>query len=463
MRVNKNNNNSFIPKKSIHDLPSLKGKKVLVRVDFNVPIKNGIIQNDYRIRSALPTIVAILQQGGSAIVMSHLGRPKSDVTYYANDDQDQDQQKRTFYEETSSLAPVATRLQDLVAQEAKKNTKIDPKDVLFAKDCLDAQEQVDRLERGQILLLENLRFYKNESSKKEEERLAMAAVLVEYADSYYVSDAFGTAHRDSASMTGVPKLMSTGSSNSSNSGGVAVAGYLMNKEIEAFGKVLADKGAPRPFVAIVGGAKVSDKILLLEHLMNKVDKLMIGGAMAYTFLKAQGHSIGRSMSEDGETLDLALQLVEKANERGVELILPIDHLCHTEFKNTDAPFVTDGVDIPNDYMALDIGPRTREAYVEILSSSCEAVIWNGPMGVFELPAFSKGTFALAKAMADNTQSRGMTSIVGGGDSASAAEQSGHAVRMTHVSTGGGASLELLEGKTLPGIASLQDAISKSPQ
>lgn len=416
-------------KKTVDDLGDLSGKKVLVRVDFNVPIdKEGNITNDLRIRAALPTIQKILSQGGKAILMSHLGRPKG-IMYEGT--------ALNPSEDEGSMKPVAARLEELLKKEDAST-----KEVLFANDCLDAQAMVDSLSNGQALVLENLRFYKNESSKKEEERAVMAKTLASYGD-LYLSDAFGTAHRNAASMTGIPAILGQGA-----------AGYLVQKEVEAFRQILVDP--PKPFSAIVGGSKVSDKILLLEQLMEKVDKLLIGGAMAYTFLKAQGKKIGKSQCQDGETLELALKLLEKAKSRGIDVQLPIDHVCHTEFSETDKPLTTDGVDIPDDYMALDIGPKTIALYQEKLQD-CGAALWNGPMGVFEKETYKTGTFAIATTLGDLTETKKMISIIGGGDSAAAAEISGQASRMSHVSTGGGASLELLEGKKLPGLEALDNA------
>mmetsp|Transcript_16472 Transcript_16472/g.25709 ORF Transcript_16472/g.25709 Transcript_16472/m.25709 type:complete len:414 (+) Transcript_16472:132-1373(+) len=407
-------------KKTIDDIWPLSKKKVLMRVDFNVPLKDGEITNDFRIRSTLPTIQRVTDHGGMVILMSHLGRPKG-------------------VDPALSLQPVATRLQELLGQAPESKAS-----VLFAKDCLDADEQVAQLEPGQVLLLENVRFYSAEGSKKEEERMEMATKIASYGD-YYVSDAFGTAHRNSATMTGIPQVLGHGA-----------AGYLMAKEVSAFAKVLGSP--PRPMVAIVGGAKVSDKILLLENMLTRIDKLIIGGAMAYTFLKAQGMSIGSSFHEEGEINELARRLLQKAAELRVEVSLPVDHPCHTKFEATDEPLVTEDANIPDGYMALDIGPKTIELYASIIQG-CSTAIWNGPMGVFEIDTYAAGTFKVAEAMADATEKTGLLSIIGGGDSASAAELSGHDVRMSHVSTGGGASLELLEGKALPGLVVLDDKSS----
>uniref|UniRef100_A0A7S4JAT0 Phosphoglycerate kinase n=1 Tax=Odontella aurita TaxID=265563 RepID=A0A7S4JAT0_9STRA len=423
-------------KKTVDDIDPIKGKKCLVRCDFNVPLKDGEILNDFRIRSTLPTIKAITDKGGIAILMSHHGRPKPVPTY------DGSKADPSGYMESESLKPVAKRLSELL-----ENTKVS-----FAPDCLDAKGEVDGLEEGDVLLLENVRFYANESSKKEPERLAMAKTLASYGD-VFVSDAFGTAHRDSATMTGIASVLGSG-----------YAGYLIKKEVDAFGTVLGDP--PKPVVAIVGGAKVSDKILLLENMLSKIDRLLIGGAMAYTFLQCAGNTVGTSMSECGKTFkakdgseqkvdDLVNTIIAKAKESNVELYLPVDHVCHTTFGATDSPLTTDDANIPDGYMALDIGPKTVEKYMEVIGE-CKTAIWNGPMGVFEMDCYSNGTFSVAKAMGDGTASNGLMSIIGGGDSASAAEECGEAKRMSHVSTGGGASLELLEGKDLPGIKALDD-------
>ena len=513
-------------KKGIEELWPVKGKRVLVRVDFNVPIKDGVIQNDYRIRSALPTIRKVIDEGGICVVMSHMGRPtgvsmsdcnskyhetlmrtwvaeqgKGKTVFYAvlpsdekvwilnqlpkskypaewkgvvpaavgngkthffaglpeatktdllNKWTEQNKNKKEEtdfvflrkyhgYSEESTLEPVAARLSELLGKQVE-----------FAHDCLNAKKQVESLTPGQVLLLENVRFYKEENSKVEADRLKMAAVLAEYGD-YFVCDAFGTAHRDAATITGIPKVLGHG-----------VAGYLMKKEIDSFTRALTSPS--RPMCAIVGGSKVSDKIKVLDNLVTKVNKLFIGGAMAYAFLAAQGKSIGKSFCEKGQSFtdkygeerdsiaEMALNLLKKAEASGVELYLPVDHVCHTEFKATETPLVTDDDSIPEGYMALDIGPKTRDLYVKEISA-CQTVVWNGPMGVFEIPTYAMGTFDVAKALAE---CNGMT-IIGGGDSASAAEMSGYATRISHVSTGGGASLELLEGKNLPGIAALDDA------
>lgn len=430
-------------KKSVEDLGDLTGKKVFIRVDFNVPIgKKGEITNDYRIRSAVPTIKRVVDQKGIAILCSHLGRPEEKAVKYSDVKDAPASETAPGYSAEYSLKPVAARLSEILGGSIK---------VAFAADCMKAEDDIAALNAGDVILLENCRFYTDEGAKKEADRKDMAEKFASYAD-FYVSDAFGTAHRDSASMTGVPKALGKG-----------VCGYLMEKEIKYFAAVL---GAPQPpVVAIVGGAKVSDKIQLLENMLPRINKLLIGGAMAYTFLKAIGKEIGSSRCEDfienkktGEKKDvqqLARDLLAAAKSKNVEVFLPIDHICNNEFKAVDAPLVTEDDNIPAGYMGLDIGPKTLALYAEQINAS-KTAIWNGPMGVFEMDCYSKGTFGVAKAMGDATAAGGLLSIIGGGDSASAAELCGEAERMSHVSTGGGASLELLEGKTLPGIAVLED-------
>ena len=375
----------------------MKGKKVLMRVDFNVPLRAGRVKNDLRIRGALRSIQKVLKSGGALILMSHLGRPKE-----------------TGFEESFSLRPVASRLGELLGQ-----------DVQFAEDCLNAGHLAAALRPGEVLLLENLRFYKNEASKKEQDRLDMARVLASYGD-MFVSDAFGTAHRNAASMTGVPAVMGHGA-----------CGYLIKTEIDYFSTAL--RKPSRPLCAIVGGAKVSDKILLLDNLIAMCDKLLIGGAMAYTFLKAQGRSVGRSKCEveakdkKGKKIDiveLALRLIKKAEAKGVELILPIDHRCAPEFKDVHAVMTVDA-NIPPHLMALDIGPKTEALFMSAIASSGTA-IWNGPVGVFEMKNFRHGTMAIAKTLASKET---LLSIVCGGDTAAAAEKSGYADKISHISTG----------------------------
>jgi phosphoglycerate kinase len=393
-----------MPKMSVNDLRDLKGRRVLVRVDFNVPIKNGKVDDDTRIRAALPTIELLCRQGARVILASHLGRPK----------------KR---EPEFSMAPVATHLGTLLKKQVKT-----------VADCVgpEADAAARGLGNGEILLLENVRFHKEEEANDA----GFAGQLASLAE-LYVNDAFGTAHRAHASTEGVTKYLRP-----------AAAGLLLLKEIEYFNKAL--EAPDRPFVAVLGGAKVSDKIGVIKNLLGKVDALLIGGAMAYTFMKAQGLPVGSSKVEE-DKLDLARELLELAKSRKVRLLLPQDHVVADRFAE-DAQTKTVPLDgIPQGWMALDIGPKTLAAYqAEIARAG--TVIWNGPMGVFEMAKFAAGTMGLARALA----AAKATSIVGGGDSVSAVEKSGIADKIDHISTGGGASLELLEGIVLPGIAALTD-------
>jgi phosphoglycerate kinase len=394
-------------KKSVADV-DVSGKRVLVRVDFNVPQDDsGAITDDARIRAALPTIRLLLDRGAKVILVTHLGRPKG-----------ADPQWR--------LDPVAKRLEELLGRPVRK-----------ADDCIGpaVREAVASLRPGEVLLLENLRFHPEE----EKNDPAFAQELASLAD-LYVNDAFGTAHRAHASTEGVAHLLP------------AVAGLLMQKEIETLGRALMSP--ERPFVALLGGAKVHDKIGVIENLMPKVDALLIGGAMAYTFLRAQGHAIGKSLL-DAESLDVARETLARASERKARFELPRDHVIAREFRADSERQVTPGPDIPPEWMGMDIGPATREAFVAALRGA-RTVIWNGPMGVAEMPPFAEGTRAMCEALAQVTAAGGQT-IIGGGDTAAAVEDLGYADRMSHLSTGGGASLEFLEGKELPGVAALQDA------
>lgn len=396
----------MLNKKSIEDL-NVSGKRVLVRCDFNVPMNDkGEITDDRRIRSALPTIEYIINNGGKAIVMSHLGRPKGEPN------------------PKYTLEPVAKRLSELLNKEVKF-----AKDDLVAGDI--AKEIVNNMKDSEVVLLENTRFRKEEEKNGEE----FAKQLASLGD-MFVNDAFGTAHRAHASNVGLSKLLPS------------AAGYLVKKEIEIMGKAMSNP--ERPFVAILGGAKVSDKINVIENFLDKVDSLLIGGGMAYTFLKAQGYEIGKSLVEE-DKLELAKELMEKAKVKNVNLVLPIDVVVAKEFKN-ETEFKTVNIDeIPADMMGLDIGEKTIEAFSKIIKDA-KTVLWNGPMGVFEMPNFAKGTNAIAQVMAESSA----VTIVGGGDSAAAVEQAGLDDKMTHVSTGGGASLEFFEGKVLPGIAAIED-------
>ena len=405
-------------KQTIDDL-QVKGKRVLIRVDFNVPLtEDKKVGDDKRIVAALPTIKKVIADGGRAILMSHLGRP--------------DGKKLPEY----SLAPVAAHLSTLLG-----------KSVAFAPDCVGpvAEKMVADMKDGDVLLLENLRFYPEEEGKKEgvkmskDERKWFIEGLAKLGD-LYVDDAFGTAHRAHASMSGIPEKLGQGAS-----------GYLMKKELEFFAKVFDNPA--RPLVAILGGAKVSDKLLVIENLLKQVDALLIGGAMAYTFLKAQGISVGKSLVEE-DLVGKAKELLAMARAKNLKLLLPVDHVIGSAFPSADKPVegtVTADQQIPAEAMGLDIGPKTIELYKAEIARA-KTIIWNGPMGVFEAKGFEKGTFAVAEAMAAGNA----VTVVGGGDSASAAKKSGFAKQMGHISTGGGASLELMEGKILPGVAALTD-------
>jgi phosphoglycerate kinase len=387
-------------KKTVKDI-SVKDKRVLLRVDFNVPLADGEVSDDTRMRAALPTIQYLLEHGAAVILMSHLGRPKGEIR------------------EELRMNPVARRLSELLGQEVTK-----------ADDCIgpEVQRAAGALEPGQILLLENLRFHAEEESNDQ----AFAQQLASLAD-IYVNDAFGTAHRAHASTSGVPQYLP------------AVAGLLMERELNFFARVL--DSPERPFVAILGGAKISDKIGVIRNLLNKVDLLLIGGAMANTFLKAQGYEVGQSLVED-ESLPMARQILEQA--RG-KLVLPLDVVVGDDFAAAAEAKTVDIEKVPASWRILDVGPRTLNLFQEKLASA-KTVVWNGPMGVFEFPKFAVGTITLAKHLAE-TQA---TTIVGGGDSIAALKQAGLVDRMSHASTGGGASLELLEGRTLPGVAALED-------
>ncbi|MFY9376449.1 MAG: phosphoglycerate kinase [Kiritimatiellia bacterium] len=411
-------------KKSLRDV-ELTGKRILMRVDFNVPIQEGAISDDTRIQAALPSIRYILEQGASLTLMSHLGRPKG-----------------KGYEAAFSLQPVAAHL-----------AKVLGRPVAFAPDCLAADEQVAALKPGDVLLLENTRFYKEEEAKVKktdemtdeeykakkaelkEKQKRMAQKLASYGD-VFVNDAFGSAHRAHASTAVVCQYI-----------GVSVAGFLLEKEIKYLGNAV--NNPERPFVAILGGAKVSDKLAVVNNLLDKVDTLIIGGGMAYTFLKAQGHDVGNSLCEMDQ-LDYAREMLAKAKANGKTLLLPVDNVAADKFDAAAATQVV-GNDIPEGWMALDIGPQTVAAYTAAIHEA-KTVVWNGPMGCFEMKPFAAGTLGICQAVADS----GAISIIGGGDSVSAVNQSGLAAKMTHISTGGGASLEFLEGKVLPGVAALTD-------
>ncbi|MCL1963985.1 MAG: phosphoglycerate kinase [Firmicutes bacterium] len=391
-------------KKTIEDI-AVKGKRVLVRCDFNVPLdENQRITNDNRIQAALPTIVYLMKQGGRVILCSHLGRPKGE------------------FDPRFSLRPVAERLAEVLGV-----------DVPLAKDVVgeSAQALAAGLKDGGVMLLENVRFEKAETKNDPELAKKMAAL----AD-IYVNDAFGSAHRAHASTEGVARYLP------------AVAGYLIGKELSVMGKAL--ENPDRPFVAILGGAKVSDKIGVINNLLEKVNVLLIGGGMAYTFFKALGGEIGKSLCEE-DKVGLAKEMLEKAERKGVRLLLPVDNVVGKEFSNDTERATVESMSIPADAMGMDIGPRTREMFAEEIKAA-GTVVWNGPMGVFEFENFAEGTRAIAQACAE---CQGVT-IIGGGDSAAAVQKMGFGDKVTHISTGGGASLEFLEGIELPGVAALND-------
>ena len=391
-------------KKTIEDI-DVSGKKVLVRCDFNVPLdENKNITDETRINAALPTIKYLLEHKAAVILCSHLGRPKGEFNM------------------KYSLAPVAKRLSEKLGFEVK-----------LAKDVIgpDAKKLAAEVKPGEAVLLENVRFH----AEEEKNDPAFAKELASMAE-IYVSDAFGTVHRAHASTAGVAEYLP------------AVAGFLIGKELNFLGKAVTNP--ERPFVAILGGAKVKDKIGVITNLIEKVDTLLIGGGMAYTFMKATGGEIGNSLCDD-ERLSLALELLDKAKAKGVKLLLPVDNVCGKEFNNDTEQMVCESGKIPEGWEGLDIGPKTVELFSKEIKAA-KTVVWNGPMGVFEMPNFAKGTLAIATAMAESDA----TTIIGGGDSAAAVTQMGLASKMSHISTGGGASLEFLEGKTLPGVAALND-------
>jgi len=395
----------MLNKKSVDDI-NVKGKKVLVRCDFNVPLQEGKITDENRLVAALPTLKKLIADGGQLILCSHLGKPKGEP------------------KPELSLAPVAARLSELLGQEVK-----------FAADPEvvgpNAKAAVAEMKDGDVILLENTR-YRIEETKNGD---AFSKDLASLAD-VFVNDAFGTAHRAHCSNVGVTKYIDT-----------AVVGYLMQKEIDFLGNAV--NNPERPMVAILGGAKVSSKISVINNLLDKVDTLIIGGGMSYTFAKAQGNEVGKSLLEE-DYLDYALDMVKKAEEKGVKFLLPVDTVVTKEFSKDAASRVVEGSMEP-DEMGMDIGPKTRELYADAVKSA-KTVVWNGPMGVFEFPEFAKGTIAVAEALADIDA----TTIIGGGDSAAAVNQLGFGDKMSHISTGGGASLEFLEGKELPGVAAAND-------
>ncbi|MGG2017629.1 phosphoglycerate kinase [Bacillus sp. S10(2024)] len=391
-------------KKSIRDV-DLKGKRVFCRVDFNVPMKEGKITDETRIRAALPTIQYLVEQGAKVILASHLGRPKGQVV------------------EEMRLTPVAVRLGELLGKDVKKA------DEAFGPAV---QEMVTAMNEGDVLVLENVRFYAGEEKNDAELAKEFAAL----AD-IFVNDAFGAAHRAHASTAGIADYLP------------AVSGFLMEKELEVLGKALSNP--ERPFTAIIGGAKVKDKIGVIRHLLDKVDNLIIGGGLAYTFVKAQGHEIGQSLCED-DKIELAKEFMQLAKEKGVNFYMPVDCVIADDFSETANRQVVDIDSIPADWQSLDIGPKTSAIYADVIKNS-KLVVWNGPMGVFEMAPYAEGTKAVGQALAD---AEGTYSVIGGGDSAAAVEKFGMADKMSHISTGGGASLEFMEGKELPGVVCLND-------
>jgi len=401
---------SMIDKQFIEALP-LEGRRVLTRVDFNVPLNDELIITDNgRITGALPTIRHIVEQDGKAVLMSHLGRPGGERV------------------EKMSLKPVAEELSGLLGQK-----------VILAPDCIghEVETLVNSMQNGEVVLLENLRFHKAETKNETE----FCKELGKLGD-VYVNDAFGTAHRAHASSAGVTEFFAE-----------SAVGYLIRKELQFLGRAISEP--IRPFTAILGGAKVSDKIKVIEKILDKVQTLIIGGGMACTFMKAQGHKIGASLLEE-DSLDYANELINKAQEKGVELLLPIDAVIADRFdKNAETRLVTAEEGAPEGWLILDIGPQSTEIFCEAVLRS-RTILWNGPMGVFEMEAFAKGTFAIAQSLAEATD-KGTATIIGGGDSAAAIQQFGLSGRITHVSTGGGASLEFLEGKELPGVSVIQQS------
>ena len=393
-------------KKTVKDI-DLKDKKVLVRVDFNVPLKDGVITDDTRIKAALPTINYVLEQGGKAILFSHLGRVKTEED-----------------KEGKSLAPVAKRLGELLGKE-----------VTFVPETRGEQleEAIRNMNDGDVVVFENTRFEDIDGKKESKNDTELGKYWASLGD-VFVNDAFGTAHRAHASNVGI-----------ASTGIPTVAGFLMEKEIKFIGEAVEEP--KRPMIAILGGAKVSDKIRVIENLIPKADKILIGGGMTYTFYEAKGIKIGNSLVE-ADKVELAKELIEKAGDK---LVLPIDNVCAPEFSNDVETQVIEG-DIPDGLMALDIGPASVKLFADTLQGA-KTVVWNGPMGVFEMSNFAKGTIGVCEAIANL---EGATTIIGGGDSAAAAEQLGFADKFTHISTGGGASLELLEGKELPGLAAIND-------
>lgn len=419
-----------ISKKTVRDI-DIKGKRVLMRVDFNVPIQAGVIQDDTRIKAALPTIKYVLEQGAKSLVlMSHLGDPKKDTQKQKEKAEKAGKpfDEAAYIDGHHRMAPIAAHLSKLIG-----------KDVKVVPSCMgdETKKTVDALAGGDVLLLENTRFHKEETSKDAAEREKLAKELARYGD-IYVNDAFGTAHRAHASTETVAHLLP------------AVAGFLMEKELEFLEEKVV-KNPAKPFIAIIGGAKVSSKLGVLEALLGKVDHMIIGGGMAYTFLKAKGIAVGKSLVEE-DMIETARNVLQKAYETRVYIYLPIDHIVTKEFgPDVESQHVARGA-IDDDWMGMDIGPMTIQKFTAALKGA-KTVFWNGPMGVFEFPKFSNGTNSIAKAIAELKDA---VTVIGGGDSVSAVNKAGVADKMSHISTGGGASMELVEGKVLPGVAALND-------
>ena len=397
---------SMLNKKTIEDI-QVAGKRVLVRCDFNVPLKDGVITDENRLNGALPTIKYLIENNARVILCSHLGKPKGEA------------------KPELSLAPVAKRLSEMLGQEVK----------FAADDCVvgeNAKKAAAEMKDGEVILIQNTR-YRKEETKNEENFSKELASLAEI----FVNDAFGTAHRAHCSTVGAGEFLEE-----------KACGYLIQKELKFLGNAV--ENPERPFVAILGGAKVSDKLGVINNLLDKVDTLIIGGGMGYTFLKALGHEVGNSLLEE-DRIDYVKEMMKKAEEKGVKLLLPIDITYAKQFGENETPIISEGRDIPADHEGLDMGPKTAELYAEEIKNA-KTVVWNGPMGVFEFKNFAKGTESVARAMAETDA----VTIIGGGDSAAAVNQMGYGDKMTHISTGGGASLEFLEGKELPGIACLDN-------
>ncbi|MCE1196621.1 phosphoglycerate kinase [bacterium] len=415
--------------KTVKDI-ELAGKRVVMRVDFNVPMKEGKVQDDTRIAAALPTIKYVLDAGArSLVLMSHLGDPDKDAAK-AKEKAEKDGKAfdlEKYLAGKHRMRPVAEYL------AAKLGVP-----VTFLPSCFGQKAAIDALPAGSVVMLENTRFHKEETAKDEAKQEILAKELASYGD-IYVNDAFGTAHRAHASTATISKFSA-----------VSVGGFLMEKEVAHLEPML--KNPPKPMVAVIGGAKVSSKIAVLQSLLKTASALIIGGGMAYTFLKVQGATVGKSLVED-DFLDTARSLLDAAKLAGVRIVLPVDHVCAAAFAPDAAPVAVDGANVPEGLMGLDVGPKTLALYAEVLSTA-KSIVWNGPVGVFEFDAFAAGTERVAKMVAEAT-GRGALTVVGGGDSVAAVNKFGLASKMSHVSTGGGASLEFLEGKVLPGIACLE--------